>query len=191
MVRRVRRLTSLLPVLLVLAACGGSEQPPRETPPSATSSPRSTTSSPPSTTSSAAPAKPTLASLAEQPCQALGQEDTTALNVFVEGSEVPDPSGKTCSWGAQGALVQFTAYPAADKTQDAEAQNLTVSEIEGRRALLGEHSRSGRTGYTILVATGPGQSFRIMTVGWGEGTPGPDALTVGKNFAAAVLRRLG
>ncbi|WP_158849846.1 hypothetical protein [Saccharothrix deserti] len=57
--------------------------------------------------------------------------------------------------------------------------------------MLGTVSRGDKTTYSILVATGPGQSFRIFATNFGTGTPGPDALTVGKNFASAVLRRLG
>lgn len=114
------------------------------------------------------------------------------MNVFVEGSEEPDSGdGKSCSWGAQGALVWFTAFPSVDRTQEPDTQHLTAGDVEGHRALIGTVSRGGRTSYTIFVAVGAGQSFRIMATGWGEGTPGPDALTVGKNFAVAVLRRLG
>lgn len=182
----MRRLMSLLPVLLVsVAACGGADQP--SVTPSST-----TASSPPSTTSSTAPERPTLASLAEQPCLALTKEDTVALNVFIDAREEPDSGdGKSCSWAAQGALVWFTAFPTVDKTQEPDVQHLTVDDIEGRRALIGTGSRGGRTSYAIFVATGPGQSFRLSATSWGEGVPGPDPLTVGKNFAAAILHRLG
>ncbi len=133
---------------------------------------------------------PTLASLAEHPCQALSHENTVQLNVFVEGAETPDPSGKSCQWGASGALLSFTAYPTADKTQDQDAQHLTVSEIEGHRALLGTFSRNDITSYSILVASSPGQSFRVVATTLGPGGPGPDTLTVGKDCAAAIIHRL-
>lgn len=131
-----------------------------------------------------------LSSLAEDPCQALTHEDVVRLSVFTEGAEVPDPSGKSCQWSARGGVVRFTAYPTADKTQDQDVQHLPAGEIEGRRAVIGEFSRSGTTSYTILVTTSPGRSFRILIVSSAD-PPEPDTLAVGKDFAAAVLRRLG
>ncbi|MFI6030862.1 hypothetical protein [Amycolatopsis magusensis] len=41
------------------------------------------------------------------------------------------------------------------------------------------------------MSVAEGQSFRLLATGFGPDAPGPDALTVAKNFATAILRRLG
>jgi hypothetical protein len=181
----------LVPVLLIsVAACDNTlSQPASPLPPP----PSTTSSTAPSSaaTSSAAPAKPTIASLAEQPCQALTREDTVAFQVFVDGSEQSDPSGgKACQWGMAGALITFTAFPATDMTKDPRFQHLTADTIEGHHTLLGQGSRSDKTSYFIVVTTGPGQSFRILATGFAPEKSGSPAMEVGRKVAAAVVRNL-
>ncbi|QYN23062.1 DUF3558 family protein [Amycolatopsis sp. DSM 110486] len=189
----MQRLTvALVLVLMGVVACG---VPDRQTSPTASSATKPTANptpkpTAPPTTPSTAAAKPTIAGLADHPCQALAHEDAVRLNVVIDGAEVPDPSGNACQWGAPGALVTLTAYPTTDKTRDPGVQQLTVSTIAGHRALLGQITHGPDTGYMIFVMTGPGQSIRLSAVGFGPGAPGPDPLTVGKNFAAAIIHRL-
>ncbi|MEW2506183.1 MULTISPECIES: DUF3558 family protein [unclassified Amycolatopsis] len=181
----MQRLTVVLVLMSIgVVACGA---PDRQPGPTASSAIKPTT---PPTTLSTAPAKPKITDLADHPCKALDHDDIVRLNVIIEGTEVPDPSGTACQWGAPGALVTFTAYPATDKTRDPDVRQLTVSTIEGHRALLGQITHGQDTGYMIFVMTGPGQSIRLSAVGFGPGAPGPDPLTVGENFAAAISHRL-
>ncbi|MFI5609513.1 DUF3558 family protein [Amycolatopsis sp. NPDC051903] len=177
-----RLAVALVLVLMGVAACGSPDRP--------TSPAKPSTPVTPPAAHSTAPTKPTISSLAAHPCQALTHEDTVRLNVVIQGEEVPDPSGKTCEWGALGGLVGFVAYPTTDKTRDQDLGHLTVSTIAGHRALLGQATHGRDTGYLIFVMTGPGQSIKLDAVSFGPGAPGPDALTVGKNFAAAIVRRL-
>lgn len=98
------------------------------------------------------------AELAEQPCQALTDEDIAALDAYDTSEEDMD-GDLSCRWGLPGWLVSFTAYPTVDHTADPHNQDLNPTVIAGRMALAGY--RLNGPACIMYVATGSGQSFRL------------------------------
>jgi hypothetical protein len=135
----------------------------------------------------------TFAELVKQPCLAIDDEDAgpTRLSIIVEGTQTHHKGNPTsCQWGARGGLVDFTPYASTDLTMDEEYQHLTRRKIQGHRVLLGTVSRGEKTSHIAYVAVGARQSFRLMVTPFGEGAPGPDALTLATNFTKAILAHL-
>ncbi|MFD0003179.1 DUF3558 family protein [Streptomyces sp. NPDC127178] len=196
--RRAKAATAAacLAVLAALAGCGTDEEPARPSSDRAQATrspaPSADRSSPaPSPSPSSAP--DTLTELAERPCLALDDDDTGPGKLYVvfEGTEKQyKDTPKSCQWGAQGGLVDFTPHPEADLTEDKRYRDLTPRTIAGRRALLGTPSRHSEGSCIAFVSAGNGQSFQLTVVPFGEGAPGPDAPTLATNFAKAILAHL-
>jgi hypothetical protein len=98
--------------------------------------------------------------------------------------------GEDCRWRRDGMVADFTPYPTEDKTLDPALQHLPVTDINGHRTLVGKVSNDTIVAHTILVSTGPNQSFRVFVSNYGPVVPDKDAIQLGSQVARAIVENL-
>lgn len=113
--------------------------------------------------------------------------DSDAYDIGLLGSV---QLGEECRWRRDGMVADFTPYPTEDKTLDPALKHLPVQDINGHRTLVGKVSNATMVAHTILVSTGPDQSFRVFVSNYGPIVPDEDAIRFGTQVARAVVENL-
>jgi hypothetical protein len=172
--------------LLCGAGCGGS---PDRTPTSAATPAPTTSSVVPTTT--AAPAKLTLADLAQHPCRGLTDEQMNKLLVIPtqsqEGGE-QETGFRQCQWGTVQGQLLFGPHPTLDMTADPRVADLEPGDLDGHRTMLGVDT--SRDSCMMYVSVADQQSFQVAILPDADQHLGMGGCDLIKELAGYVLANL-